>query len=117
MNATKTKPDFSAANKKLSLAFAHQDGKTAEGILLNHILPLIHQAGGIPSNQFKRALRAARALDAACREQDNAPQPEGSDFVFTAANGRDFKLFVPKGQDPLKIAAADHIEVISYAKA
>lgn len=79
-------------------------------ICLKHI----RAAGCVPNSKFYAALRAARALDAACSEPEKTV--EGSEFLVVCQNGYKERVFVPKGGDIFKIAKARNLEIYSFSR-
>lgn len=110
------KPDFAKPNASLRAAFDAKDGKTAETILLRHIKPLIEAAGGVPSNQFRRALRAARALDRIASLPVPPPHPDEKTYRVTATNGREFTVHVYPKEDVFAACKREQIEIASFVK-
>jgi hypothetical protein len=86
---------------------------TAESIVRKHLAD-IRRAGGVPNSRFYRALRAARALDAAA----NAPvnPDDWKHYRVTCANGREVTVDVHKTSDIFKTCKSQGIEMVSFVK-
>jgi hypothetical protein len=108
--------EVSEIGKKVAAAFRAGEGRECENILLNHMLPLIKAAGGVPSNHFKRALAAARALDRAANLPVPPPHPDEKDYRVTATNGREFTVHVYPKEDVFAACKRSGIEIASFVK-
>lgn len=82
---------------------------------LQSVADLIHLAGGKPNARFRAAMRAIKALDA-INDQPYTP-PEGNDYNAVLTNGKEVKLFVPKGKNVFQVAKIHGFEVQSVSKA
>ena len=80
---------------------------------VNALRNMIRSAGCVPNHRFYAALRAARQLEA---ELDK-PMPEGRDYDVVCANGQTRTIFVPKGQNPTKVARENGYEITSFSPA
>lgn len=87
------------------------DDLSAVRILMNFGRPLRRH------RMFRRALSAAKQLDAVCAA---TPQIESTEYLVTDTNGREHRIYVVKGQDAMKSIYAQvkqqHIEMVSFRK-
>lgn len=82
---------------------------------LQSIGDLILSSGCKPNARYHRAMRALKALDR-INDQPYIP-PQGTDYNVVLVNGREVKLFVPKGQNVFKVAHDNGYQVQSVMKA
>lgn len=81
---------------------------------LQSVADLIHLAGGKPNARYRAAMRAIKALDR-INNQPYVP-PQGTDYNVVLTNGKEVKLFVPKGQNVFQVATIHGFEVQSVSK-
>lgn len=81
---------------------------------LQSVRDLIELAGGKPNSRFRAAMRALKALDK-INNQPYTP-PEGNDYNAVLTNGKEVKLFVPKGKNVFQVAKIHGFEVQSVSK-
>ena len=81
---------------------------------LQSVADFIHLAGGKPNARYRAAMRAIKALDA-INSQPYTP-PEGNYYNVVLVNGREVKLFVPKGMNVFKVAQENGYQVQSVSK-
>lgn len=82
---------------------------------LKSVGDLILSSGCKPNARYRRALRALTKLE----QLNNQPYvpPQGTDYNVVLVNGREVKLFVPKGQNVFQVAQKNGYQVQSVMKA
>jgi hypothetical protein len=82
---------------------------------LQSVADLILSSGCKPNARYRRALRALTKLE----QLNNQPYvpPQGTDYNVVLVNGREVKLFVPKGMNVFQVAQKNGYQVQSVMKA
>jgi len=82
---------------------------------LQSVRELIESVGGKPNARYYRAMKSSRQLE----NINSLPikQVEGTDYKVVLTNGKEIKVFVPKGDNVFRIVTEAGYEAQSAMKA